>query len=96
MADVPVLVLGGARSEYERDALELFNEGLEAGGSGCLMGRNVTKSPNPGRLIEQLCGIAHNGLSVDRALRTEERDFIRLKALPDKCTGCDLSWHKLE
>ncbi len=90
MADVPVLVLGGARSEYERDALELFSEGLEAGGSGCLMGRNVTKSPNPGRLIEQLCGIAHNGLSVDRALRTEEWDFMRLKAHPAKCTGCDL------
>jgi class I fructose-bisphosphate aldolase len=90
IADVPVLVLGGARSEIERDALELFSEGLEAGGSGCLMGRNVTKSPNPGRLIEQLCGIAHNGLSVDRALRTDEWDFIRLKSLPAKCTGCDL------
>ena len=90
MADVPVLVLGGARSEYERDALELFNEGLEAGGSGCLMGRNVTKSPNPGRMIEQLSGIAHNGLSVDLALRTEEWEFMRLKAHPAKCTGCDL------
>ena len=90
MADVPVLVLGGARSEYERDALELLSEGLEAGGSGCLMGRNVTKSPNPGRLVEQLCSIAHNGLSVDRALRIEEWDFLRLKTYPAKCTGCDL------
>jgi class I fructose-bisphosphate aldolase len=44
VAQVPVLVLGGARSDNERDALELFAEGLEAGCSGCLMGRNVTKS----------------------------------------------------
>ena len=51
---------------------ELFAEGLEAGGNGCLMGRNVTKSPDPERMIEQLCGIAHHGWSVDRALRTEE------------------------
>ena len=89
-AQVPVLVLGGARSDNERDALELFSEGLEAGGNGCLLGRNVTKSPNPKSLIEQLCGIAHKGWSVDRALRTENWDYLRLKAHPAKCTGCDL------
>jgi DhnA family fructose-bisphosphate aldolase class Ia/ferredoxin len=90
VSEVPVLVLGGARSDYERDALELFAEGLEAGGSGCLMGRNVTKSPDPELMIEQLCGIAHKDWSVDRALRTEEWDYLKLKANPRKCTGCDL------
>lgn len=90
VAGVPVLVLGGARSDNERDALELFAEGLEAGASGCLMGRNVTKSPDPTRLVEQLCGVAHKGWSVDRALRTEQWDFLRLKAHPAKCTGCML------
>jgi Fe-S-cluster-containing hydrogenase component 2 len=90
ISEVPVLVLGGARSDYERDALELFAEGLEAGGSGCLMGRNVTKSLDPQRMIEQLCGIAHQGWSVDRALHTEAWDYLRLKANPKKCTGCNL------
>jgi class I fructose-bisphosphate aldolase len=90
VAGVPVLVLGGARSDNERDALELFAEGLEAGASGCLMGRNVTKSPDPRRMVEQLCGVAHKGWSVDRAMRTEEWDFLRLKAHPAKCTGCML------
>jgi class I fructose-bisphosphate aldolase len=90
VAGVPVLVLGGARSDNERDALELFAEGLEAGASGCLMGRNVTKSPDPTRMVEQLCGIAHQGWSVDRAMRTEEWDFLKLKAHPAKCTGCML------
>jgi class I fructose-bisphosphate aldolase len=89
-SEVPVLVLGGARSDYERDALELFSEGLEAGGNGCLMGRNVTKSPDPERLVSQLCGIAHYGWTVDRALRTEGWEHIRLKAHPAKCTGCQL------
>jgi len=89
-SEVPVLVLGGARSDYERDALELFSEGLEAGGNGCLMGRNVTKSPDPERLVSQLCGIAHYGWSVDRALRNEGWEHIRLKAHPAKCTGCQL------
>ena len=90
IAGVPVLVLGGARSDTERDALELFAEGLEAGGNGCLMGRNVTKSPDPQGMIEQLCGIAHKEWSVDRALRTEDWAYMRLKAHPAKCTGCML------
>ncbi len=90
VAGVPVLVLGGARSDNERDALELFAEGLEAGGSGCLMGRNVTKSPDPQNMVAQLCGIAHQNWSVDRALRTETWDYLRLKAHPAECTGCQL------
>ncbi len=90
VSGVPVLVLGGARSDNERDALELFAEGLQAGGSGCLMGRNVTKSPDPQNMVAQLCGIAHKNWSVDRALRTEPWDYLRLKANHAKCTGCQL------
>ncbi len=90
IAGVPVLVLGGARSDHERDALELFAEGLEAGGSGCLMGRNVTKSPDPKGMVAQLAGIAHRNWTVDRALRTEDWNYVRLKAQPAKCTGCQL------
>jgi class I fructose-bisphosphate aldolase len=90
VAGVPTLVLGGARSNYERDALELYAEAQEAGASGCLMGRNVTKSPDPKRMIEQLTGIAHRGWSVDEALRGEVWDFVRLRSKPSLCTGCNL------
>ncbi|MGC8874474.1 MAG: Cgl0159 family (beta/alpha)8-fold protein [Chloroflexia bacterium] len=88
VAGVPVLVLGGARSDNERDALELFAEALEAGARGCLMGRNVTKSPDPARIVAQLCGVAHQGWSVDQALRGEVWPFVRLKAHAALCTGC--------
>jgi Fe-S-cluster-containing hydrogenase component 2 len=87
---IPTLVLGGARSDNERDALELYAEAQEAGASGCLMGRNVTKSPDPKALIEQLGHIAHHGWTVDEALRGEVWDFVRLKANPSLCTGCNL------
>ena len=90
VAQVPVLVLGGARSENERDALELFAEGLEAGCHGCLMGRNVTKSPNPEQLIRQLGQIAHDGYSVDDAVRGQRWERVRLKATAAKCTGCEI------
>lgn len=90
VSGVPTLVLGGARSDNERDALELYAEAQQAGASGCLMGRNVTKSPDPGAMIEQLSGIAHNNWTVDQALHGEAWDFLRLKAKPALCTGCNL------
>jgi class I fructose-bisphosphate aldolase len=90
IAGVPVLVLGGARSEYERDALELFAEALQAGGKGCLMGRNVTKSSDPQELVAQLANIAHRRWTVDQALRNRSWEAVRLKAHPAECTGCQL------
>jgi DhnA family fructose-bisphosphate aldolase class Ia/Fe-S-cluster-containing hydrogenase component 2 len=90
VSQVPVLVLGGARSENERDALELLSEGLDAGCSGCLMGRNVTKSPDPENLIRQLGRIAHEGYSVDDALRGRKWDKTRLRVVTSQCTGCQL------
>ncbi len=90
ISGVPTLVLGGARSDNERDALELYAEAHEAGASGCLMGRNVTKSPDPKAMIEQLSNIGHRGWTVDEALRGKTWDFVRLKARPALCTGCDL------
>jgi class I fructose-bisphosphate aldolase len=87
---IPVLVLGGARSNNERDALELFAEGLEAGCDGCLMGRNVTKSPDPEKLIRQLGQIAHEGFSVDEAERGTKWEHVRLRVVTSKCTGCSL------
>ena len=90
ISGVPTLVLGGARSDNERDALELYAEAQEAGASGCLMGRNVTKSPDPKKLIEQFSSVAHRNWTVDEALRGRTWQFIRLKAKPSLCTGCSL------
>jgi len=90
VSQVPVLVLGGARSPSDRDALELFGEALEAGCSGCLMGRNVTKAPDPEQLMRQMVQLAHDGYSVDEALRGEQWDKVRLRVVTSKCTGCEL------
>jgi DhnA family fructose-bisphosphate aldolase class Ia/Fe-S-cluster-containing hydrogenase component 2 len=90
ISQVPVLVLGGARSPSDRDALELFAEGLEAGCHGCLMGRNVTKAPDPEAFVRQFGLVAHQGYSVDEALRGEKWDKVRLRVTPARCTGCEL------
>ena len=90
VAQVPVLVLGGARSENERDVLELLDEGLQAGGKGCLMGRNVTKSPNPEELVRRLCQLAHENYTVDDAERGRMWTKVRLRVVSSQCTGCQL------
>jgi class I fructose-bisphosphate aldolase len=65
IADIPVLVLGGARSEDEQDTLKLLGDGLKAGCAGCLMGRRVTQSPDPEQMVHQLVQIAHPAYSID-------------------------------
>jgi class I fructose-bisphosphate aldolase len=90
IAQVPVLVLGGARSDNERDVLELFDEGLQAGAKGCLMGRNVTKSPDPEGLVRRLSQLAHDSYSVDDALRGRMWNKVRLRVVSSQCTGCQL------
>ncbi len=69
IAQIPVLVLGGERLDQDRDVLELFAEGLQANCGGCLMGRNVTKAPDPEKLVRQLGQLAHEGYSVNDAER---------------------------
>jgi fructose-bisphosphate aldolase, class I len=71
VSGVPTLVLGGARSGTEREALELYADAQKAGASGCLIGRNITESPNPRAMIKQLYHIGHQGWTVDEALRGE-------------------------
>lgn len=72
IADIPVLVLGGARSETEQDTLKLLTDGLEAGCAGCLMGRRVTQSQDPERMVRQLVQIAHPAYSMDVVEQTQQ------------------------
>ncbi len=88
VADVPVLVLGGARSERDRDSLELVAEAFEAGAAGTVFGRNVTKAPDPAKMVRDLCRFAHEGATMDDLLAPEPVEMIRLKGLAEKCTGC--------
>ena len=40
--------------------------------AGCLMGRRVTQSPDPERLVDQLVEIAHPGCSGDNIKQKEQ------------------------
>lgn len=87
-SDVPVLALGGARSEREEDALELVVEAIQAGGAGTVFGRNVTKAPDPAQMVRDLCAIVHGGKTVAELRPAPRPAIIELKGLPERCTGC--------
>jgi DhnA family fructose-bisphosphate aldolase class Ia/Fe-S-cluster-containing hydrogenase component 2 len=88
VAGVPTLVLGGARSKRNRDGLELVQEAFEAGAAGTVFGRNVTKAPDPAKMVRDLCAIAHEGKTVDELMAPEPVNVIKLKGIAANCTGC--------
>jgi len=88
VSGVPVLALGGARSERDLDALELVSEALAAGGAGTVFGRNVTKAPDPAKMVRDLCAIVHGGKTPAEVLPVKKPGIIQLKGITDRCTGC--------
>jgi class I fructose-bisphosphate aldolase len=89
-AGVPVLVLGGAKSDDPRDALELADEALRAGASGTVFGRNVTKAKDPRKMVADICALVHEGRSIDDILGTFTKKHGKLRPVAANCTGCQL------
>jgi Fe-S-cluster-containing hydrogenase component 2 len=89
-ARVPVLVLGGAKSDDPRDALELVDEALRAGASGVVFGRNVTKAKDPRKMVSDICGLVHGGKTIDEILGIGLKKQGRLRPVAVNCTGCQL------
>ena len=89
-AKVPVLVLGGAKSDIPRDALELVDEALQAGASGTVFGRNVTKAKDPQKMVADLCALVHDNKSIDEILDEKRKSGYRLKVNANNCSGCQL------
>ena len=89
-AKVPVLVLGGAKSDVPRDALELVEEALRAGASGTVFGRNVTKAKDPQKMVADICALVHEGKSIEEILGEKGSKGYRLKPVPKNCIGCQI------
>ena len=65
---VPIVVLGGTRSEDPRDLLELVRGAMQAGACGVACGRNIYQFEDPATMVQALAAIIHDGASVDAAL----------------------------
>jgi len=64
---VPVLVLGGPKTDSDRAVLQMVREAMDAGAIGITMGRNIWGHDNVPGMIAALTAIVHNDASVDDA-----------------------------
>ncbi len=65
---VPVVILGGAKSDSVRDVFNDVYYSIQAGGSGIAIGRNIWAHGNPKAMVEAMCGLVHEGWTVDQAM----------------------------
>ncbi|HAK47154.1 MAG TPA: fructose-bisphosphate aldolase [Spirochaeta sp.] len=65
---VPVVVLGGAKTDSIKDVFSDVYYSIQAGGSGIAIGRNIWQHENTTSMVEAMCGIVHEGWSVDQAM----------------------------
>jgi DhnA family fructose-bisphosphate aldolase class Ia len=65
---VPVVVLGGSRSDQPRDLMELVHGAMQAGASGVACGRNIVQSTDPLKMTQAVAAIVHEDATVDAAL----------------------------
>ena len=66
---VPVLVLGGPKTDSDRDVLTMVRDAMDAGAVGITMGRNIWGHDNVTAMTRALAAIIHDDASVDAAHR---------------------------
>ena len=88
--DIPVFILGGAKSKTYRDACELVEDALEVGAHGTVFGRQILQAEDPGKLASYLMQIVHSGMSVKDVFAHKVEAPSKLQINQLKCTGCNI------
>ena len=83
--DVPVLVLGGSRSNRPQDAIDIAADAKTAGARGVVFGRNVTQADDPKLVVSKLYELFHE-TSV-KEVKSVKRKIVANSKL---CTNCNL------
>ena len=65
---VPVLILGGAKTDSPVGVFQDIADSLESGGAGIAMGRNIWGFPDLGAMLEAVRGLVHSGWTVKQAM----------------------------
>ena len=65
---VPMVVLGGSKSEDPRELLDGIHGAIQAGAAGVAVGRNIHQQPEPEKMAAAIAAIIHEDASVDAAL----------------------------
>jgi DhnA family fructose-bisphosphate aldolase class Ia len=66
---VPVVVLGGAKTDDVRDLFQGVKAAVDNGAAGVAIGRNIWAHAQPDRIVFALAAILHENASVDEAVK---------------------------
>ncbi len=64
----PVLVLGGPKTDSDKEFLESIRDARDAGAVGVVIGRNVWQSPSPAAMTQALVTLFHDDGTIEDAL----------------------------
>lgn len=70
---VPIVVLGGSKSDDPRDLLVKIHGAMQAGARGVACGRNIYQWKEPEKMVQAVAAIIHDGATVDAALEILEQ-----------------------
>lgn len=66
---VPIVILGGEKTDSIKDVFNDVYYALQAGAAGIAIGRNIWQHENTRVMIEAMAGLVHEGWSVDQAMK---------------------------
>jgi len=67
--DVPVIVLGGARTDSLKGFFISIYDAIKAGAKGVAIGRNAWGHPEPAKMVSALNKLVHEGADVEAAMK---------------------------
>ncbi|MBD3351879.1 MAG: 4Fe-4S dicluster domain-containing protein [Candidatus Lokiarchaeota archaeon] len=88
--NIPIFILGGAKSKTYREACEMVEDALTAGANGTVFGRQILQAPDPQKLAGYLMKIIHKGIKCKDIFAEKIKSPSRLEINLDKCTGCNI------
>ncbi len=77
---VPVVMLGGTKTNNERTLFEIVWRAMKGGASGVAIGRNIFQAKYPTAITASLAAIIHDGASVDAACSLYQSASARTSA----------------
>lgn len=64
---VPIVILGGAKTDSAGQVIREIYDSLQAGGCGIAIGRNIWQHTDVKGMLEAVMGLVHRGWSVEQA-----------------------------
>lgn len=65
---IPIVVLGGAKTNSEEEFVGSIKDAVDAGAVGCAIGRNIWGHRNPAGMVRAMNAIIHEGADVKTAM----------------------------